>query len=157
MMTHQAPRPEPLARLFLSAAGVLVDALHGRLEAKGWRDVRHAWGFVIGRLSMGPTTVNELAEFLGVTKQAASKTIEQMQSHDLVRVSSHPDDGRMRLVELTPTGRQFRDDVEEIYAEIEASWADVIGREDMELIRERLTTSLTEMHGGTLPPPAPLK
>ena len=122
-MTHRENNTEPLARLFLSAAGLLVEELHVRLRAKGWKDVRHAWGFVSGRLSEGPATIYELAAFLGVSKQAASKTIEQMQIHGLVSVMNHPDDGRARLVEITAEGERFRHEVAEIYVEIESSWA----------------------------------
>lgn len=157
MMANEHTSQEPLARLFLSAAGMLVGELHERLATKGWQDVRHSWGFVMGRLGRGPASVNELAAFLGVSKQAASRTIDHMQTHGLVSVSSHEDDGRMRMVELTTGGERFRRDVEASYAEIEASWATIMGREEMEMIRERLITSLTTMHGGTLPPPAPLK
>jgi DNA-binding MarR family transcriptional regulator len=156
-MAEHRTRREPLARLFLSAAGLLVHELHLRLAAEGWHDVRHSWGFVIGRLQSGPAAVNELANFLGVSKQAASKTIDHLESHGLVRISAHPDDGRMRMVELTAKGEQFRRDVEAIYDDIEGSWAAVIGQDEMEMIRERLTASLTTMYDGTLPPPAPLK
>ena len=157
MMPDQHTSQEPLARLFLSAAGMLVDELHRQLAAKGWLDVRHSWGFVMNRLARGPASVNDLGAFLGVSKQAASRTIDQMQKHDLVSVSTHQDDGRVRMVELTAEGKRFRRDVEASYADIEASWAAIMGRDEMEMIRERLTKSLLTMHGGTLPPPAPLK
>lgn len=147
----------PLARIFLSAAGMLVDGLHRGLTARGWDDVRHSWGFVMGRLSAGPASVNELATFLGVSKQAASKTIEHMEAHGLVRVAPHPDDGRRKMVDMTSEGERFLRDVQEIYSEIEASWAEQMGPGDLELIRSSLVTFLTDLNGGTLPPPAPLK
>jgi DNA-binding MarR family transcriptional regulator len=159
MMSEEPLRggKEPLARLFLSAAGMLVDDLHSRLAERGWKDVRHAWGFVLVRLIAGPASVNDLATFLGVSKQAASKTIVQMESHGLVRITTHAEDKRMKTVRLTPDGERFRADVEDIYSDLEAAWAEIIGREALELIRDRLVTALTTMHGGTLPPPAPLK
>lgn len=147
----------PLARIFLSAAGMLVDGLHRGLTARGWDDVRHSWGFVMGRLRAGPTSVNELATFLGVSKQAASKTIEHMEAHGLVHVAPHPDDGRRKMVDMTSEGERFLRDVQEIYSEIEASWAEQMGPGDLELIRSSLVTFLTDLNGGTLPPPAPLK
>jgi DNA-binding MarR family transcriptional regulator len=157
MMSGAVPQREPLARLFLSAAGLLVEGLHERLAERGWTEVRHSWGFVIGRLMSGPSTVSDLAAFLGVSKQAASKTVEHMEAHGLVRVSPYPGDGRRKAVELTPDGERFRRDVEAIYAEVEASWAATIGAQTMERIRERLTAAIVAMNDGTLPPPAPLK
>ena len=147
----------PLARLFLSATGILVDGLHEGLASRGWRDVRHSWGFVMGRLNAGPASVNDLAAFLGVSKQAASKTVEHMQANGLVRLSPHPDDGRQKTVEITGDGERFRQDVEAIYNDLESSWAESMGRAELEHMRERLTAFLTELNNGTLPPPAPLK
>ena len=147
----------PLARLFLSATGILVDGLHEGLALRGWHDVRHSWGFVMGRLDAGLASVNDLAVFLGVSKQAASKTIEHMQANGLVRISPHPADGRQKVVQMTGDGERFRSDVAEIYSELESAWADSIGHAELELMRERLTTFLTDLNGGTLPPPAPLK
>lgn len=147
----------PLARLFLSAAGILVDELHEGLAARGWRDVRHAWGFAMGRLSTGHATVNDLAAFLGVSKQAASKTVEHMQANGLVRVAPHPDDGRQKIVEMTSDGERFRRDVEDIYQQVESAWAERIGRDELERMRTHLTALLTSMNDGVLPPPAPLK
>lgn len=147
----------PLARLFLSAAGMLVDDLHAELVARGWRDVRHAWGFVLGRLSTGPASVNDLAAFLGVSKQAASKTVEHMLASGLVRISSHPEDGRRKMLEMTDEGRRFLTDVEEIYEQLEESWAGHIGRHELELMRSQLTAFLTARNDGTMPPPTPFR
>lgn len=156
-MNAEHARGAPLARIFLSAAGVLVDGLHHRLASRGWEDVRHSWGFVMGRLNAGPASVNDLATFLGVSKQAASKTVEHMESHGLVHVSPHPDDGRRKMVGITVEGQRFLADVQDIYDEIEASWAEQIGPVELELMRSRLVSFLTDLNDGTLPPPAPLK
>ncbi len=156
-MTDEHTAEVPLARLFLSATGVLVDELHEGLAARGWRDVRHSWGFVMGRLNAGPASVNDLAAFLGVSKQAASKTVEHMQANGLVRMAPHPDDGRQKIVAMTSEGERFRRDVEEIYHQVESAWAERIGRDELERMRSHLTALLTSMNDGTLPPPAPLK
>lgn len=156
-MTDEHTGEMPLARLFLSATGVLVDELHEGLASRGWRDVRHSWGFVMGRLKAGPASVNDLAAFLGVSKQAASKTVEHMQVNGLVRMAPHPDDGRLKMVMMTSEGERFRRDVQEIYRQVESAWAERIGRDELERMRSHLVALLTSMHDGTLPPPAPLK
>jgi hypothetical protein len=52
---------------------------------------------------------------------------------------------------LTSRGVQLLGAVEEIYAELEAVWADVIGDVALRQTRARLTAALTAVHGGTLP------
>lgn len=149
-------RPEPLARLFLSAASLLVDQLHAGMAEIGWTDIRHSWGFVLGRVDAGPASVSELATFLGVTKQAASKTVDQMTGAGLVQTSVSPADARVRLVEITDRGCAFRADAERIYAGIEAEWATTIGEAALEQMRDYLVTLIRGLHEGSMPPPAPL-
>jgi DNA-binding MarR family transcriptional regulator len=157
VVTNDREANVPLARLFLSAAGILVDGLHDRLAQRGWSDVRHSWGFVLIRVGAEPASVNELAAFLGVSKQAASKTIEHMQLRGLVRMSPSPEDGRRKMIEMTGEGERFLKDVETVYEELEGDWGNLLGRHELENMRQRLTALLMELHGGTIPPPAPLK
>ena len=47
-ITPRAPAGgPPLARLFAIAYRQLIDGLHDRLQARGWTDVRPAFGFVL--------------------------------------------------------------------------------------------------------------
>jgi hypothetical protein len=47
MMPEAASGDPPLARLFAIAYRLLIDSLHERLQARGWTDVRPAYGFVL--------------------------------------------------------------------------------------------------------------
>jgi hypothetical protein len=47
MMPDPASGDPPLARLFAIAYRLLIDSLHERLQARGWTDVRPAYGFVL--------------------------------------------------------------------------------------------------------------
>lgn len=142
----------PLVRLFQSTVGVILRDLEQRLAERGWDDVRPTWGFVLGRMELGPTTVNDLAEYLDVSKQAASKTIEHMQARGLVRLAPFPGDGRKKILQYTEHGERFRDDVFGIVAEIEASWVSLIGEEHLATIRESLTTIIHAAQSDTTTP-----
>jgi DNA-binding MarR family transcriptional regulator len=50
-------------------------------------------------------TVTDLARVLGVTQQAASKQVADLERRGLVRRRDDPEDGRARLVELSDAGR----------------------------------------------------
>jgi len=58
-------------RLFAMAYRHLVVDLHERLVARGWRDVRPHYGYVLLACRDQPTTSGGLAALLGVSKQAA--------------------------------------------------------------------------------------
>lgn len=149
-----ADRP-PLARLFAIAYRALVDDLHDELRARGWVDVRPAFGFVLLAASHGPTTATDLAALMGTTKQAASKLIDTMETAQYVRRRSDATDSRQRPVHLTARGRKLLASVEQIYGELERGWADIIGPANLERLRRDLVQVLTDDTTGELPPVRP--
>jgi DNA-binding MarR family transcriptional regulator len=91
-----------LASLF--AGWAMADAIQQRLAADGHADLRFADGFVFQHLVDGPVTIGALAERLGVTQQAASKTVTDLERRGYVQRTADPDDARARLVALTARG-----------------------------------------------------
>jgi DNA-binding MarR family transcriptional regulator len=146
----------PLARLFAIAYRHLVVGLHERLVARGWRDVRPPYGYVLLACRDRPTTSGELAALLGVSKQAASKLVDGMVEASLVRRTASRQDSRAKLIALTPRGRRLLAVVEEIYVELEADWAALVGRPTVAAVRGGLVAVLTSAYGGVLPPIGPV-
>lgn len=155
-MTSGGPEPVPLARLLTMASRLLVDGLHARLEQQGWSGVRVSYGFVLLALRAGATSAGELAAVLGVSKQAASKLVESMERAGLVRRRTAPEDARVRLLELSPTGHQLLGDVEAAYRDLEAEWGRLLGEVELEEVRARLTAVLLAAYDGALPAVRPL-
>ncbi|MBA2308749.1 MAG: MarR family transcriptional regulator [Pseudonocardiales bacterium] len=156
MTTRTTATAVPLARLLAMAFRLLIDGLHERLAERGWRDLRPAFGFVLLGLRGGPATLRELTELLGTSKQAVSKLVEAMVETGYVKRRTHPDDARAKTVQLTQRGHRLLAAVEEIYDELERQWADVIGRERIEGIREDLDAVLRSAYGEALPAVRPL-
>jgi DNA-binding MarR family transcriptional regulator len=130
----------------------LIDDLHVRLAQHGWPGMRPAFGFtLVAAQQQQPLTSGDIASLLGVSKQAASKLVDTMADEGYVKRRPAGDDGRVKLVELTARGRKLLAAVEEIYAELEADWADVIGRKRVETMRADLTDVLLATHDGRLP------
>jgi DNA-binding MarR family transcriptional regulator len=79
--------------------------LLGRLHAAGFDGIRISHGYIVQRLVDGEPTVGELAEQLGITQQAVSKSVAELES--LGYVTRRPDvaDSRVRRVALSERGR----------------------------------------------------
>lgn len=90
--------------LVLGAATQVVEGIQQGLADRGFVDVRPAHGFAFVRVSAGDATVAELAEHLGVTKQAASQLVEQLVGRGYLTRETDPRDGRARLLRLTDHG-----------------------------------------------------
>jgi len=61
--------------------------------------------FVVARRGK-PITAGNLATALGVTPGAVSQAMESLQADGLIRIDVHPNDGRSRLVSLTPAAHE---------------------------------------------------
>ena len=145
----------PLARLFAIAYRQLIDSLHDRLQARGWTDLRPAFGFVLLAARDQPTSVTELAGLMGITKQAASKLVDAMISGGYIQRGTDPHDGRQRPVSLTGRGEELLSAVEQVYAELEDRWAKQIGTSHVDRMRRDLMHVLSDPSNGQLPPVRP--
>ncbi len=114
----------PLAALF--AGWAMADEVQRRIANDGMGDLRFADGVVFQHLVPGPIAIGALAERLGVTQQAASKAVADLERRGYVERVTGAADGRVRHVSLTERGR----------AAIEA------GRRHRAALQEELATKL---------------
>ncbi|MDA0165421.1 winged helix DNA-binding protein [Solirubrobacter ginsenosidimutans] len=99
-----------------------------RLRAEHPR-VRYSHGFLIQQLVEGPRPIGEIAENLGVTSQAVSKAVRELEALGYVERWSDPGDGRVRRVALTDSGRALLEAGRAIRAALNAELAGVLGAE----------------------------
>jgi DNA-binding MarR family transcriptional regulator len=90
--------------LATAVAGGVTEHIRTRLADDGFEDVRDAFGYVVQGLLAGDTTVTALAARLGVSAQAVSKTVTEMERLGYVARGDDPDDRRARPLRLTPRG-----------------------------------------------------
>lgn len=75
---------------------------------------------------LGPLTVGELAEAVGITQPGATRTVGQLVRLGLVTARPGRDDQRQRIVALTPKGRREVDiGKRDVWPEIQAAVADL--------------------------------
>ena len=64
------------------------------------------WPFLAALDRLGPVTVGELAEAIGITQPGATRTVAQLGRQDLVDIEPAADDQRRRIVSLSKKGRR---------------------------------------------------
>jgi DNA-binding MarR family transcriptional regulator len=133
---ERAGQPEPvdppgfeLPVLLLHGFRLLIDELHAELARQGHPDMRPMHGFVFQAIGPGGTTAAQLARRLGVSKQAAGKTIDHLERLGYLERAPDPADARRKVVRLTgrafdALGRSAR-----VFDELRARWAEVIGKD----------------------------
>ena len=156
-MKQRSPSVTPLARLLALAYRQLIDDLHVRLAARGYDDVRPAFGYVLLALRDQPITGADIGLLLGVTKQAASKLVDEMERGDYIERETHSEDARAKKIGITARGRRFLAVVESIYEELEEEWARITSRKRVEAMRNDLRLVVEAAHGGELPSVRPTR
>lgn len=152
---------DPLARIELTfllglAFQLVLREFIDRTRVAGWTDLRPLHGLVFQALGGGGATSTELAERLGVTKQAAGQIVDDLEAKGYLRREPHPAGGRRRLVVLTDRAHQHLGEAGAILHRFEAEIASRLGDPDLHALRTDLTRVIRDLAGDQLPPLRPM-
>ncbi|MFD8559641.1 MULTISPECIES: MarR family winged helix-turn-helix transcriptional regulator [Streptosporangium] len=136
-MSSDPPGFELPLRLFLGFR-VLIDELHAELARQGHPDMRPMHGFVFQAIGVDGTTAAELGRRLGVSKQAAGKTVDALERLGYVERGSDPHDARRKVVRLTEHGVDSLVRSARIFDELRARWAETLGEERLRALEADL-------------------
>ncbi len=129
---------QSLAFGLLAASRALVDGVAAGVSARGFTDLRPAHGFAFTRLSAGGATITQLAEHLGVTRQAAAQLVDELVAKGYVERRPHPHDARARLIVLTSQGWACTRAAEAAIADTLRSWEAILGSQRLLALRDDL-------------------
>ncbi|MCW3047596.1 MAG: MarR family [Solirubrobacterales bacterium] len=116
----------------------LVDELNAQLAREGHPEVRPVHGFALQAIGPAGSTAVELGRRLGVSKQAAGKTIDALERMGYVQRRDDPADGRRKVVALTPRGSDCLVRSARIFDELRGRWADVLGETRLRALEDDL-------------------
>jgi DNA-binding MarR family transcriptional regulator len=116
----------------------LVDSLHERLAERGHPDARPVHGFGLQAIGAEGAKISDVGRRLGVSKQAAAKTIASLEHLGYAQSRPHPRDGRASEVLRTERGEEFLALSAEIFEELRAEWAERIGAERLDALEADL-------------------
>ncbi|MGP3958313.1 MarR family winged helix-turn-helix transcriptional regulator [Nonomuraea sp. 3N208] len=136
-MSSETPGFELPLRLLL-AFRALIDELHEELSRQGHPDIRPMHGFVMQAIGPNGTTAVELGRTLGVSKQAAGKTIDTLERIGYVERATDPHDTRRKIVRLTPYGLDALGRSARIFDALRARWAGELGEDRLRALESDL-------------------
>lgn len=116
-----------LPLLLFSGFRSIIDELHAELARRGHPDMRPAHGFALQAIGLDGATATEAGRRLGISKQAAGKTVERLEELGYVARSGDDADRRRKLVRLTPRGIEALSFSAMIFEDIRARWAAELG------------------------------
>jgi DNA-binding MarR family transcriptional regulator len=142
LVDDQDPDPPGWELPLLLFAGFrsLIDQLHAELAVRGHPDVRPVYGFAMQAIGVRGASASEIGRRLGVSKQAAGKTIDRLDALGYVERVEDPRDARSKLVRLTPRGLDSLRLSAEIFERLRAGWVTTLGADRVRLVESSLRT-----------------
>ncbi|NGM12668.1 MarR family winged helix-turn-helix transcriptional regulator [Verrucosispora sp. WMMA2044] len=139
MPTPDPPRPGfVLPLLLLAGFRTLIDDLHAELARQGHPELRPLHGFVLQAVGTDGTTASELGNRLGVSKQAAGKTVDRLVALGYLERADDPRDARRKLVRLTPYGLDGLRRSAVVFDELRQRWTEALGADRVAAIEDDL-------------------
>jgi DNA-binding MarR family transcriptional regulator len=139
-MTDPAPPGYELPLLLLAGFRTLIDQLHEELARRGHPDVRPAYGFALQAIGRGAATATDLGQRLGISKQAAGKTVDKLEALGYVERVDDRTDARRKLIRLSPRGIDSLMQAAQIFDELRAGWVGTLGADRVAELEDSLRT-----------------
>lgn len=131
-------RSASLGRLIARAHLRISSDLAKRSEID--RDLSPAQKSALVQLEVSGSRVTTLAKRLGVSKQAASKLVLDLEAKGLVHRTADPDDRRSAVIHFTPRGRTIVQDTVAYFDEIESRIAEEVGAAALSRLKTDMRT-----------------
>jgi DNA-binding MarR family transcriptional regulator len=144
---HVAP-PEALdlGHLALFVGLAMNDMVMQAMKRAGFESLRQSHAFVIQHLIGGPRAIGELAQLLGVTQQAVSKFIRELESASYVEAIAS-EDARVHRVQLSARGRACIKASRASRAQLEQNLSSKYGVTELAQAKKLLALVLDEFGG----------
>ncbi|MFD2763803.1 MarR family winged helix-turn-helix transcriptional regulator [Micromonospora eburnea] len=127
-----------LPLLLLAGFRTLIDDLHAELARQGHPDLRPAHGFVLQAVGPTGTTASDLGQRLGVSKQAAGKTVDRLVALGYLQRADDPADARRKLVRMTEKGIDGLRRSAAVFDQLRDRWAATLGTDRVAALEDDL-------------------
>ena len=122
-------RQPPLPGLLGEVREAVGVEIQGCLGGQGFSDLRPGHGCVFSYIDEEGTRLTDLAERSGLTKQSVGEAVADLERHGYVERVPDPQDGRAKIIRLTPHGADAIAAANRGFAEIEARYAAALGEQ----------------------------
>lgn len=133
-----------LASLLDQTFRAMVAHAVDELSHRGHPGVTATLEFALVEIRGGATDASALGRALGVSKQAAAKTIATLEHLGYVRREAHPTDARRRHVAVTARGEEMTAIGAAAFDDLRRRWIDSLGSADAERAEAALQALLEQ-------------
>ncbi len=132
--------PKSLQILFRDARSAIEAAVRTDLAEHGFGEVTPSHSALLRNIGDDGARPSELAAHAGVTRQAITKLVDELERLDLVRRDPDPHDGRGVIIRYTDRGRAGLAIARKRMLALERDWAGQVGADRWAEVRATLET-----------------
>jgi DNA-binding MarR family transcriptional regulator len=132
-----------LLRLLFRTTDVMNRTMADRIRARGYQNFQPSFTGVLAHIDTEGTRVGTLAQRMGVTRQAASQRLQEIEALGYLERVPDPKDGRAVIARHTPAGRRILLTAIEVMLGIEDEYEKILGRDGLARLK-RLLARLAE-------------
>lgn len=138
----RAWRDQTLFRLLLRASRAETTATLRLVHERGHADVTLSDTNLLANLDTEGTTVTALARRAGITRQAASQQVRELERAGYVERRPSESDGRAVVIVQTARGQALLNDALEVVEAVESEYAELLTPERLATLKEALAILL---------------
>lgn len=139
-------REQMLLRLLVRLFRVMNDETVERTIARGHPQLQPSHPRLLAYVDTERgSRVNELAKKMGVTRQAVSQLLDDVEAAGCVERRPDPDDARAVRVHFTAKGRRQLADAMDAMEELEAEYAELVGPQELKKVKQVLSALLEKL------------
>jgi len=143
----RAQRERLLLRLLFRTTDAMNRTLAERIRARGYPDFQPSFTGVLAHIDTEGTRIGTVAARMGVTRQAASQRLREIEALGYIERVKDPRDGRAVIARHTKSGRRILLTAIDVMLGIEGEYEEILGRKDL----DRLKALLARLAGGIDP------
>lgn len=136
---EEAKRRSFLQVLFKAARLANEDAIARIRERMGHSELRLAHTAIFPHVPHDGIRLTDLAELLGVTKQATQQLVDELEEMGLLERVRDPSDGRAKLIRWSDSGRDGMSRGVAFLVELESRYRDLVGDDRLESAHQVLS------------------
>jgi DNA-binding MarR family transcriptional regulator len=143
--------PSDIGPIIGAAGRAVIAAMMARVSARGFDGMTPAFAGLIPLLDAAGARASALAQRLGVTKQAMSQLLGELETRGYVEQVPDPTDTRAKIVRLTRRGIALRAACVEARNELQALAAETLGTVNLTRLQRdlmQLTAALSRPYRG---------
>ena len=127
-----AEEPESFNDLLAFARLRWLNRMRAELAGRGFADFRRGDGAWVRILGYEPQGLGEMAEFIGISRQAATKMADSLERRGYVERKDDEADRRRVVLHLTDLGRRYERAIVEVVDALDESFRASVSPADLE-------------------------